>query len=63
VRLHVIGADRVFVLLEGNDPWLDVEIAAELLPDHVDVASEYEIRPVDRLARRLAPLAPVPLQG
>ena len=51
------------MLLERDDPRLDVEVAAELLPDHVDVASEDEIRAVDRLAGGLAPRTPVPLQG
>jgi hypothetical protein len=63
VRLHVFGADRVLVLLQRDDPRLDVEVAAELLPDDVDVAAEDEVRPVDGLAGRLAPLAPLPLQG
>ena len=62
VRLHVLGADRVLVGLQRDDPRLDVEVAAELLPHHVHVAAEHEVRPVGRLARRLAPLAPLPLQ-
>ena len=62
VRLHVLGADRVLVLLQGDDPRLDVEVAAELLPDDVHVAAEHQVRPVDRRARRGAPLAPLPLQ-
>ena len=48
--------------LQRDDPRLDVEVAAELLPHHVHVAAEDEVRPVGRLARRLAPLAPLPLQ-
>ena len=62
VRLHVLGADRVLVLRERDDPRLHVEVAAELLPDHVHVAAEDEVGPVHGLARRLAALAPVPLQ-
>ena len=53
----------VYLPLKGHDPRLDVEVAAELLPDDVDVAAEDEVRPVGRLAGGLAPLAPVPLQG
>ena len=30
--------------LQGHDPRLDVEVAAELLPDDVDVAAEDEVR-------------------
>ena len=62
VRLHVLRPDRVLVGLERDDPRLDVEVAAELLPHHVDVAAEHEVRPVGRLAGRLAALAPLPLQ-
>jgi hypothetical protein len=52
VRLHVLGADRVLARLERHDPRLDVEVAAELLPDHVHVAAEDEVR-----VRRSAPAA------
>ncbi len=62
VGLHVLGADRVLVGLQRHDPRLDVEVAAELLPDDVHVAAEDEVRLVGRLARRLAALAPLPLQ-
>ena len=62
VRLDVLGADRVLARLQGNDAGLDVEIAAELLPDHVDVAAEDEIWTVGGLAAGLAALAPLPLQ-
>ena len=62
VRLDVLGADRVLVGRERDDAGFDVEVAAELLPDDVDVPSEHEVGPVGRLLRRLAPLAPLPLQ-
>ena len=62
VRLHVLGPDRVLVGLQRDDPRLDVEVAAELLPHHVHVAAEDEVRPVGRLAGLLAALAPLPLQ-
>ena len=63
VRLHVLGADRVLVLLQRDDPRLDVEVAAELLPHHVDVSAEDEVRTVRRQVRRLTALLPLPLQG
>ena len=62
VRLHVLGTDRVLALLEGDDPWFDVEVAAELLPHHVDVAAEHEVRSLRREVLRLAALLPLPLQ-
>jgi hypothetical protein len=62
VRLDVLGADRVLARLQGHDPRLDVEVAAELLPDHVDVATEDQVGLVGGLSRRLAALAPLPLQ-
>ena len=62
VGLDVLGADRVLVLLEGHDPRLDVEVAAELLPHDVHVAAEHEVRAVGGLARGLAALAPLPLE-
>ena len=62
VRLDVLGADRVLARLQGDDPRLDVEVAAELLPDDVHVAAEDQVRRVGGLARGLAPLAPLPLQ-
>ena len=62
MRLHVLGPDRVLAFLQRHDPRLDVEVAAELLPDHVHVAAEDQVRLVDRLAGRFAPLLPLPLQ-
>ncbi len=62
VGLDVLGADRVLALGQRHDPRLDVEVAAELLPDDVDVAAEDEVRGVGRLARGFAALAPFPLQ-
>ena len=62
VRLDVLGADRVLVGLQRDDPRLDVEVAAELLPDDVHVAAEDQVRLVGVLAGRLAALAPLPLQ-
>ena len=48
--------------LQRDDPRLDVEVAAELLPHHVHVAAENQVRPGGVLARRLAARAPLPLQ-
>ena len=62
VGLDVLGPDHVLVLPQADDPRFDVEVAAELFPDHVDVAAEDEVRLVDRLARRFAALLPLPLQ-
>ena len=62
VGLDVLGADRVLVGRERDDARLDVEVAAELLPDDVDVAAEDEVGAIGRLAGRLAALAPLPLQ-
>jgi hypothetical protein len=55
MRLDVLGADRELVRLQRDDARLDVEVAAELLPHHVHVAAEDEVRPVRRLAGGLAP--------
>ena len=43
VGLDVLGADRVLVGLQRHDPRLDVEVAAELLPDDVHVAAEDQV--------------------
>ena len=44
VGLHVLGPDRVLVGLQRDDPRLDVEVAAELLPHDVHVPAEHEVR-------------------
>jgi hypothetical protein len=62
VRLDVFRPDRVLVGLQRHDPRLHVEVAAELLSHHVDVAAEHQVRPVDGLAGGLPALTPVPLQ-
>ena len=62
VRLHVVGADRVLALRQRHDPRLDVEVAAELLPDDVHVAPEDQVGPVDREVRGLPAFPPLPLQ-
>ena len=62
VGFHVLGPDRVLVALERDDSRLDVEVAAELLPHHVHVAAEDEVRAARVLARLLAASAPLPLQ-
>ena len=62
VRRHVVGPDRVLVLRQGHDPRLDVEVAAELLPDHVHVPTEDEVGLVHRQVGGLAALLPLPLQ-
>ena len=56
VRLDVLGPDRVLVGLQRDDPRLDVEVAAELLPHDVHVAAEHQVRPARVLAGRLAAL-------
>ena len=62
LRGDVVGADRVLALLQRHHPLFDVEVAAELFPDHVHVAAEDEVRFVDRFARRFPPFLPFPLQ-
>jgi hypothetical protein len=62
VRLDVVGADGVLIRLQRDDSRLHVEVAAELLPDDVNVPAEHEIRPVRGLPGVLAALAPLPLQ-
>ena len=62
VRLHVLGADRVLVGLERDDPRLDIEVAAELLPDDVDVAAEDEVWLVCRSSSGFTALSPLPLE-
>ena len=59
---HVLGPDRVLAFLQRHDPRFDVEVAAELLPDHVHVAAEDQVRLVDRLRFGFAALLPLPLQ-
>jgi hypothetical protein len=62
VGLDLLGPDHVPVLLERHDPRLDVEVAAELLPDHVHVAAEDQVGLVERLRLGFAALLPFPLQ-
>ena len=62
VGLHVVRADRVLALLQRDDPRLDVEVAAELLPDHVDVTAEHQVRPGRGEPGCLPALLPLPLQ-
>ncbi len=50
VGLDVLGADRVLVGLQRDDPRLDIEVAAELLPHDVHVSAEHEVGAIDRLA-------------
>ena len=62
VGLDVLRPDHVLVLAQADDPRFDVEVAAELFPDDVDVAAEDEVRLLDSLAFGFAPLLPLPLQ-
>ena len=62
VRLHVLRADHVLVGLERDDARLDVEVAAELLPHHVDVPAEHQVGARRVLAGRIPPGAPLPFQ-
>jgi hypothetical protein len=57
----VIRPDHQLVLLERDDPRLDVEVAAELRPDDVDVAAEDQVRLGRVLLGHLLPSAPLPL--
>jgi hypothetical protein len=61
-RLDVLGADHVFVFPQRHDPRLDVEVAAELVPDDVDIAAVDEVRLLDREPGGFAALLPFPLQ-
>ena len=45
-----------------HQSWLNVPIAAELVPADLDVDAQDQVRPVCRLAGCLHPLAPEPLQ-
>ena len=63
VRLDVLRPDRVLGGVEGHDAWLDVEVAAELLPDDVHIAAEHQVGTGGRQSSRLAAFPPVPLQG
>src|SRR6185437_2358700 len=62
VRLDVLGPDRVLVAAQWNDPRLDIEVAAELLPHDVNVSAEHQVGTVDRLPRGLHAIPPLPLQ-
>ncbi len=62
VGLHVLGTDRVLVGLQRHDARLDVEVAAELLPDDVHVAAEDQVGLGGVLAGGLLALAPLPFQ-
>src|SRR4029453_3733443 len=62
MRCDICWADRVFVRLEGNYPWLHVEISAEFLPHAMYIASKDQVWVCCRLPRCLAAFAPVPLQ-
>ena len=48
--MDVLGPDRELVGLQRDDPRLDVEVAAELVPYDVDVPAEDEVGLVDRQA-------------
>jgi hypothetical protein len=62
-RLDVLGADGEAVLRHRDRLRLDVEVAAELVPDHVHVAAVHEVRAARVLSVGLAALAPAPLGG
>ena len=62
-RLELVGADGRLALRQRDLARLDVEVAAELVPDHVHVAAEDQVRLVGRLRLRLTALLPLPLQG
>ena len=62
VGLDVLGPDHVLALAQADDPRFDVEVAAELFPDDVDVAAKDEVRLLDRAAGRFLALLPLPLQ-
>ena len=58
----LLGVELQAALLDGGVPGLDVPVAAELLPHDLDVDPHHEVRLVRGEARRLAALAPAPLQ-
>ena len=62
VRSDVLRTDGVLTGLQRHDARFDIEVAAELLPDHVHVTAEHEVGARARLAGRFPTLAPVPLQ-
>jgi hypothetical protein len=43
VWADAVWTDRIVARLERHDAWLDVEVAAELLPHHVHIAAEHQI--------------------
>ena len=55
---HLLGGDDVATLLHRQIARFDLEITAELLPDHLNVAAEDEVRCATRLL-----LAPAPFEG
>jgi hypothetical protein len=57
-----LGTDRVLARLERDDARLDVEVAAELLPDDVHVAAEDQVGTRGGQPRGFAALPPLPFQ-
>ena len=62
LRHGLLGAEVVALALHRHQPRLDLPVAAELLPAHLDVGAHHQIRLVRRLAGFSHPLAPAPLQ-
>jgi hypothetical protein len=62
VRLDILGADGVLPRLQRHNPRLNIEIAAELLPHHMHIATEDQVGIGRRFPGRLATLPPIPLQ-
>src|SRR5207237_9691078 len=56
------GGQVEAITFHRHQSWLHIPIAAELVPAHLHVDAEDEVWPVCRLAGRLHPLAPEPLQ-
>jgi hypothetical protein len=63
LRPELLGADGEAPRPQRHLARLDLEVAAELVPDDVDVGAVDEVRPVDRLAGGLAGGLPAPLHG
>ena len=58
-----LGGEVEAIALHRDQSWLDVPIATELVPTHLDVDAEDEVGPVGRLARSPHPLSPQPLES
>ncbi len=58
----VVGVQRGLARPDGDLLWLDLPVAAELVPTHLDVGADDEVGPVGGPTGVLLPLHPAPLQ-